>query len=185
MLIMLLYLAGRDIAAMKKNTETPLIGSKEIDLEVNAEKTKHVPMSHELTAGKNYSIKLGNKSFESVTKFRYFATTLRNQKTVFMKKFKNKVISWVCLLLLVQNLLSSRFISGHVNIKIHRSVILPVLWYECEIWSITLMKEHRLMFKNVVLWKVFRPRIDEVTGTGGGFIMRNFVISIPHQILCC
>jgi len=50
-------------------------------------------MSHELVAGKNYSIKLGNKSFESVTKFRYVGTTLTNRKTVFMKKFKNKMIS--------------------------------------------------------------------------------------------
>jgi hypothetical protein len=50
----------RDIDAMKKNTETPLIDSKETRLEVNAEKTKYVPMSHELIAGKNYCIKLGN-----------------------------------------------------------------------------------------------------------------------------
>jgi len=85
---------------VKENTETPLIDSKEIDLEINAEKTKCVPMSRELIAGKNYnSIKLGNKSFESVTKFRYVGTTLTNQKTVFMKKFKNKMICWVCLLL--------------------------------------------------------------------------------------
>jgi hypothetical protein len=46
---MLLYLLGRDVDAMKKeNTETPLIDSKETDLQVNAEKTKYVPMSHEL-----------------------------------------------------------------------------------------------------------------------------------------
>ena len=36
----------------EKNAETPLIVSKETDLEVNAEKTKYVPMSHELIAGK-------------------------------------------------------------------------------------------------------------------------------------
>jgi len=84
---------------MKENAETPLIDSKEIDLEINAEKSKCVPVSHELIAGKNYSIKLGNKSFESVTKFRYVGTTLTKPKTVLMKKFKNKMISWVCLLL--------------------------------------------------------------------------------------
>ena len=43
-------------------------------------------------------------------------------------------------------------------------MILPVLLYECEIWSVTLMKEHRLMFENVALRKIFRPRIDNVTG---------------------
>ena len=44
-------------------------------------------------------------------------------------------------------------------------MILPVLLYECEIWCVTLMKEYRLtLFKNVVLRKVFRHRIDEVMG---------------------
>ena len=51
---MLPYLLGRDVDAMKKNAETPLIDSKETDLQVNAEKTMYVPMSHELIAGKNY-----------------------------------------------------------------------------------------------------------------------------------
>lgn len=64
----------------------------------------------------------------------------------------------------VQNLLSSRFISRHVNIKINRTVILPVLLYECGIGSVMLMKEHRLMLEREVLRKIFRPRIDEVTG---------------------
>ena len=90
MLITLLYLLGRDVDAMKKNAETPLIDSKETCLEVNAEKTKYVHMSHELIAGKNCCIKLGNKSFESVTKFRYFGTTPTNKKTVFMKEIQEQ-----------------------------------------------------------------------------------------------
>jgi hypothetical protein len=77
---MLLYLLGKDIDGMKKTVETPLIDNKETRLEVTAEKTKYVPMSHELIAGKNYCIKLGNKSFEGVTKFRYFGTTPTNKK---------------------------------------------------------------------------------------------------------
>jgi hypothetical protein len=96
---MLLYLLGRDVDVVKKNTKTPLITSKEIGLEVIAEKTKYMAMFHELIAGKDYSIKLGNKSFESVTKSRCFGTTLTNQKIVFMKKFKKKINSWECLLL--------------------------------------------------------------------------------------
>jgi hypothetical protein len=77
---MLLYLLGRDIDTMNKNTETPLVYSKETRLEVNAEKAKYMPMSHELIARNNYCIKLGNKSFESLTKFRFFGTTLTNKK---------------------------------------------------------------------------------------------------------
>ena len=49
--------------------------------------------------------------------------------------------------------------------KISRTVILPVVLYECETWSLTLREEHRLrMFENRVLRRIFGPRRDGVTG---------------------
>jgi hypothetical protein len=44
----------------------------------------------------------------------------------------------------VQNLLSSRLILKHLKIKIYKTVILPVVLYGCETWSLTLREEHRL-----------------------------------------
>jgi hypothetical protein len=44
----------------------------------------------------------------------------------------------------VQNLLSSHLISKNLNIKIHKTVILPVVLYGRETWSLTLREEHRL-----------------------------------------
>ena len=41
----------------------------------------------------------------------------------------------------VQNLLSSRLISKNLNIKIYRTIILPVVLYGCETWSLTLREE--------------------------------------------
>ena len=42
---------------------------------------------------------------------------------------------------------------------------MPVVLYECETWSLILMKEHRLrVFENRVLRRVFGPKRDEVTG---------------------
>jgi hypothetical protein len=50
------------------------------------------------------------------------------------------------------------------NIKIQRTVILPVVLYELEAWSVTLTEERRLtVFENRVLRKVFWPKRDEVT----------------------
>ena len=60
----------------------------------------------------------------------------------------------------VQNLLSSSFISKNLKIKIYRSVILPVVLYGCETWSLTLREEHRLR----VLRRIFGPKRDGVTG---------------------
>jgi hypothetical protein len=65
----------------------------------------------------------------------------------------------------VLNLLSSNLLSKNVKIKILRTIILPVLLYGCETWSLTLREEHRLrILDNRVLRKIFGPKRDGVTG---------------------
>jgi len=52
-----------------------------------------------------------------------------------------------------------------VKIKIYRTIILPVVLYGCETWSLTLRDERRLrVFDKRVLRRVFGPKRDEVTG---------------------
>ena len=64
----------------------------------------------------------------------------------------------------VQNLFSSSLLSKNIKIKVYRTIILPVVLYECEMWSLTLRKEHKLrVFKNRVLRKIFSSKRDEVT----------------------
>jgi hypothetical protein len=53
---------GGSVHAIKKNTEALVVASKEIGLEVNAEKTKYMIMSRNHNAGKNHNMKLDNKS---------------------------------------------------------------------------------------------------------------------------
>jgi hypothetical protein len=65
----------------------------------------------------------------------------------------------------VQSLLSSRLLSRDVKVKIYKTIILPLVLYGCETWSLTLRKEHRLrVFENRVLRRIFGPKKDEVTG---------------------
>jgi hypothetical protein len=49
-------------------------------------------------------------------------------------------------------------LSGGVRVKIYRTIILPVVLYGCETWSVTLREEHRLR----VLRGIFGPKRDEV-----------------------
>jgi hypothetical protein len=64
----------------------------------------------------------------------------------------------------VQNLLSSRLLSKNTKISVYRTIILPVVLYGCETWSLTLREEQRLrVFENRVL-RIFGPKRDEVTG---------------------
>jgi hypothetical protein len=58
--------------------------------------------------------------------------------------------------------LSSHLISKNLKIKIYKTVILPVVLYGCETWSLTLREEHRLrVFENSVLRKIFGPKREE------------------------
>jgi hypothetical protein len=51
------------------------------------------------------------------------------------------------------------------NIRIYKTIILPVVLYGCETWYLTLREEHRLgVFENRVLRRIFEPERDEVTG---------------------
>ena len=65
----------------------------------------------------------------------------------------------------VQNLLSSSLLCKKLKIKIYRTIILPVVLYGCETWSLTLREERRLrVFENRVLRRVFGPKRDDETG---------------------
>jgi hypothetical protein len=60
---------------------------------------------------------------------------------------------------------SSSLLSKNVKIKIYRTIILPVVLYGCESWSLTLREECRLwVFENRVLRRIFGPKRVEVTG---------------------
>ena len=67
----------------------------------------------------------------------------------------------------VQNLLSSRLPSKNLKIKMYtrRTIILPVVLYGCEAWSLTLREERKLrVFENMVLRRIFGPRRYKVMG---------------------
>jgi hypothetical protein len=65
---------GGSAHTIRKNTEALLIASKEIGLEVNAERTE--------IAGQNGYIQIGNELFETVEQFKYLGTTLTNQNSI-------------------------------------------------------------------------------------------------------
>jgi hypothetical protein len=55
--------------------------------------------------------------------------------------------------------------SRNIKTRIYKTIILPVVLYGCETWSLTLREEHRLrVFENRVLRRIFGPKRDEVTG---------------------
>jgi hypothetical protein len=80
--------------------------------------------------------------------------------------------------------LSSSLLSKNLKIKIYRTIILPVVLYGCETWSLTLWEERRLrLFENRVLRRIFWPKRDEVTAECKNYIKRSLLICTPHPVL--
>jgi hypothetical protein len=134
---------GGSVHAIKRNTEALVVASKEICLEVNAEKTKYMVMSGDRNAGQNHNTKIDNKSFERVKQFRYLGTTLINRNSI-QEEIQSRLKSGNACYHSVQDLLSSSLLSKNTKIKIYRTIILPVVLYGCETWPLTLREEHRL-----------------------------------------
>jgi hypothetical protein len=69
-----------NINTIQTSTETLIDASKEVGLEINVEKTKwYMLLSRYQNAGQNRNIKIANRSFEKVTRFKYLGTTVTNQ----------------------------------------------------------------------------------------------------------
>jgi len=121
-------------------------------------------MSRDQNAGRIQSVRIDNSIFERVEVFKYLGKTLTNQNSI-AEEIKSRLRSGNACYHSVQNVLSSRLISKNLKIKIYRNIILPVVLYGCETWSLTVRGERKLrVFENMVLRRIFGPRRNEVTG---------------------
>jgi hypothetical protein len=65
-----------------------------------------------------------------------------------------------------------------------KTIVLPVVLYGCETWSLTLNDEHRLrVIENTVLRRIFGPVMYKVTGSGENHVVRIVMICTAHRIL--
>ena len=97
---------GGSVHTVKERAETLIVTSKEIGLEVNADKSKYIFMSRDQNAGQVRNMKIANISFESVEDFKTLVTTLTYQNFI-EEGIKNKLKSGDVCYHSVQNILSS------------------------------------------------------------------------------
>jgi hypothetical protein len=88
-------------------------------------------------------IKNDNGSLATVEQFKYLGTTSMNQNSI-QEEIKSRLKSENACYHSVQNLLFSNLQSKNILIKIYRTVILPVVLYGCEAWSLILREECRM-----------------------------------------
>jgi hypothetical protein len=105
--------------------------------------------------------KIGNRSYENVSQFKYLGTSVTNQNLI-QEEVKRRLISGNACYHSVQKLWSSRLLSKNVKVRIYKTIILPVVLYGCETLSLTAREEHKLrVFENRVL-RIFGPKRDGV-----------------------
>jgi hypothetical protein len=151
-------LLGDNINTINKNEETLIDGSKEVGLEINVEKTKYMLLSRQQNVGQIRDIRVANRSFDNVSQFKYLGTTLTNQNLI-QEEIKKRLNSGNVYYHSVQNLLSSSLLSKNLRIRMYRTIILHVVLYGCEAWSLALREYHMLrVFENRLLSRALDRR---------------------------
>ncbi|KAJ4433920.1 hypothetical protein ANN_16234 [Periplaneta americana] len=155
---------GEHPQTIRESTGILLQASKEIGLEVNLEKTKYMIMSRDGNIVRNGNIKIGNLSFGEVEKFKYLRATVTNINDT-REEIKHRINTGNACYYSLEKPLSSIQLSKNPKVRIYKTVILPVVLYGCETWTLTLREEYGLrVFENKMLRKIFGAKRDEVTG---------------------
>jgi hypothetical protein len=111
-------LLGDNIGAINKNTETLIGASKEVGLEVNAEKISICCCL--ITRPQGKLLHIANRCFENVAQFRYLGTAITNQNSI-QEEIERRLNSDNACYHSVQNFLSSRLLSINLKMKILRN----------------------------------------------------------------
>jgi len=101
---------GGSVHMVKENADALVVATKEIGLEVNADKTKYMIMSRDQNAGRSHSMKSDNSAIERVEELKYLGTTLTNKNSI-QEEIKSRLKLGNACYYSVQNLLSSSFLS--------------------------------------------------------------------------
>ncbi|KAJ9574461.1 hypothetical protein L9F63_008387, partial [Diploptera punctata] len=145
------------------NTHTLLSNTKKLGLEVNINKTKYMVTRRNSLNNVNVQLMTNEENVEEVAEFKYLGTIITNRNEMH-KEIKHRLNSGNACYYALQRLLMSQLLSKNVKLKIYKTIILPVILYGCETWTLTLREERRLqVFENKVLRKIFGPKRDKQT----------------------
>jgi len=86
-----------------------------------------------------------------VEEFKYLGTTSTIQNSI-QEEIKSRLKSGNVYYHSVQNFLTSTLLSKNLNIKLYRIIILPIVLYGCESWSLTLREERSLRVYEDNIW---------------------------------
>ena len=124
----------------------------------------------------NENILIENLTFKKVEKFKYLGVTVTNTNDIH-DEIKSRINMGNACYYSLEKILLSHLLSKKLKVNTYKTIILPVVLYGCETWSLTLREEHRLrVFENKVFRKTFGAKLQE---NGESYIL----LSYTHCIL--
>jgi hypothetical protein len=117
---------GENIGTIKKNTGIPVDSSKDVGLEVTSERNKYMLLPRHQNAKQNHDMKIAHISYENVTQFKYLETAVLDQNLI-QEEIKRRLKSGNACYRSVLNLFSSCLMTKNIKIRIHKTIILPVV----------------------------------------------------------
>ena len=113
---------GRSIHTLQENAEPLVAATREIGLEVSADKTKYIFRSRDQNAGRSHNVGIDNSTFDRLDDFECLGTTLTTQNSI-AEEIECRLKSGNACYHSVQNILSSRLLSKNSKIMLH------LLWF--------------------------------------------------------
>ena len=119
---------GENLQTVWENTEIIIKASKDIDLDVNSEKTKYMITSRHQNVIQNQNIEIVNLSFENVEKFRYLGVTVTNTNDI-RKEIKRGINMGYACYYSLEKILSSHLIFKKLEVKTYDIKLLYYRFY--------------------------------------------------------
>jgi hypothetical protein len=138
---------GGSVHTVKKHTESLLVASKQVGLEVNDDKSKCMVMSRDQNAGRSHNIQTDSSSLELVEHFEHLGRTLTNQYSI-QEELKRRLKSGNACYHSVHNFMSTSLLPEKFRDK-----SMPVVLYGCADLSLTLREKRWL--------RVFESRVQK------------------------
>lgn len=127
-------------------------------LKVNVEKTKYMKSSTQTNRCR--SIKIGTSVFEGVEEFTYLGSSVNTENNISLE-IKRRVLLANRTLYGLSKILRSKFVRRYTKLKIYRTLIIPVLMYGAETWTLSTADKNMLgIFERKVLRMIFGPVCD-------------------------
>ena len=96
--------------------------------------------------------------------FKYLGVTVTKKNDI-RQEIKRRINMGNACYYSLEKMLSSRLLSKKLKVNTYKIIMLPVVLYGCETWSLALREERRLrVFESIVFRKIFGAKRDEITG---------------------